>query len=223
MPAGETKPTLTRVEGVFILDLGNADNAINAGWCDAVEAALQLAEDAPAPRALVTIAQGDSWSHGLDHEWLRSSLGRAERFVARLHELYACFLGSSLPTVAAVQGGAVAAGALFAFAHDQIVLGENRGYICFRGIEDHLSPAGGVALLETRLTPVAAAEAATTGRRFDAKEALAAGVVDEVTSEDRLVPAALARAVDIAASDPVALRASKRRLNAEAIAINLRP
>jgi enoyl-CoA hydratase/carnithine racemase len=182
---------------------------------DAVEVALGEAEGADAPRALVTVASGKFWSNGLDLDWLGANPDELEGFVDRLHKLYARFLGSSVPTVAAIQGHAFAAGAMFALVHDQIVMREDRGYFCVPEVDIPLPfTAGMMALLRARLAPRVAHEAATTGRRYGGKEALDEGIVDEAVAEDQVRAAAFDRARARTHSDPRTLGLIKQRLYA---------
>ena len=63
-------PSLDRHDDVFVLTLGDGENRFNKDSLDALEACLDEVEAAPAPRALVTTADGKFWSNGLDLEWL---------------------------------------------------------------------------------------------------------------------------------------------------------
>src|SRR3954453_18419708 len=112
-------PTVSRDGELLVLDLGDGENRLDADWVDAVEAALREAEELEAPRALVTVASGKFWSNGLDLDWMAANGDQVEAFLERLHGIFAAFLGSGVPTVAAVQGHVFAAGAMFALAHDQ--------------------------------------------------------------------------------------------------------
>lgn len=216
-PAGI--PTVSRDGELFVLDLGEGENRLDANWVEAVEAALGEAEAAEAPRALVTVASGKFWSNGLDLEWMGANGERVEEFIGRLHALFAAFLGGGVPTVAAIQGHAFAAGAMFALAHDQIVMREDRGFFCLPEIDIRLPFTPGMnALLRSRLTAPVAHEAMTTGRRYGGGEAVAAGIVAEAVPEDRVREAAFERARARAGSDPGTLAAIKQRLYAEALA-----
>src|SRR3954454_2624089 len=95
-------PTVSRDGELVVLDLGDGENRLDADWVDAVEDALREAEALEAPRALVTVASGKFWSNGLDLEWMGANGDRVEAFIARVHGVFAAFLGSGVPTVAAV-------------------------------------------------------------------------------------------------------------------------
>lgn len=218
-PENSDAPSFRRDQELLVLDLGDGENRLNAAWMDAVEAAIETAEAADAPRALVTVASGKFWSNGLDLDWLGANPDQLEPFLARLHQLYARFLASGVPTVAAIQGHAFAAGAMFALVHDEIVMREDRGYFCVPEVNIGLPfTAGMTALLRARLAPRVAHEAATTGRRYGGNDALMAGIVDEATAAERVQAAAFERARARAQTDPRTLGVIKQRLYVDALA-----
>lgn len=212
-------PTLSRDGDLFVLDLGDGENRLNAAWLDAVEAALAEATAAEAPRALVTVAAGKIWSNGLDLEWMGANPEVLEGFMERVHGIFAAFLAAGVPTVAAVQGHAFAAGAMFALSHDQIVMREDRGFICVPEVDIHLPFTPGMtALLRARLSPAVAHEAMTTGRRYGGADAAKAQIVAEAVPEERVREAAYERARARAGTHSATLAAIKERLYAEALA-----
>jgi Delta3-Delta2-enoyl-CoA isomerase len=212
-------PTVSQEGELLVLDLGDGENRLNATWMDAVEAAIETAEATEAPRALVTVASGKFWSTGLDLDWMGANPEQVEGFMDRVHGIFARFLAAGVPTVAAVQGHAFAAGAMFALAHDQIVMREDRGYFCVPEV-DILLPftPGMTALLKARLSPAVAHEAMTTGHRYGGAEAAAKQIVAEAVAEERVGEAARERAQARAATDPGTLAAIKERMYAEALA-----
>ena len=85
----------------------------------------------------------------------------------RLHELLARVLELDVPTVAALQGHAFAAGAMLALAHDQRVMRADRGFFCLPEVDIRIPFTRGMnALIAARLRGDAAHEAMTTGRRY---------------------------------------------------------
>lgn len=212
-------PSVDRDGELVVLDLGDGENRLNAAWVDAVEAALREAEEASPPRALLTVASGKFWSNGLDLEWMAANPEEVEGFVARVHGILAGFLAAGVPTVAAVQGHAFAAGAMFALAHDRIVMREDRGFVCLPEVNIRIPFTPGMtALLRARLSPPVAHEAMTTGRRYGGAEAAAAGIVAEAVAEDRVREVAAERARAQAGADPATLATIKERLYAEPLA-----
>ena len=53
----------------------------------------------------------------------------------RVHELLARLLEIGVPTVAAIQGHAFAAGAMLALAHDERVMRADRGWSCLPEVD----------------------------------------------------------------------------------------
>jgi Delta3-Delta2-enoyl-CoA isomerase len=211
-------PALDRDGDVFVLDLGDGENRFNAESVTALEEALGAVEAAPAPRALVTTASGKIWSNGLDLEWMAANGGEVEAFVARLHRLLARVLAAGVPSVAAIQGHAFAAGAMLALAHDQRVMRADRGFFCLPEVDIRIPFTPGMsALIAARLAPATAHEAMTTGRRYGGDDAAAAGLVDVAVGEAEVLPVALERARALAAKDPATLAAIKEGLYAAAL------
>jgi enoyl-CoA hydratase/carnithine racemase len=210
-----TAATMERQDDVFILNLGDDENRFNPESCAAIEEALAEVEVAPAPRALVTAATGKFWSNGLDLEWLGAHTDRAQAAIDQYHRLLAAFLGAGVPTVAAVQGHAFAAGAMFATAHDITVMRADRGYWCLPEADLGMAFTPGMTgLLQARLPRRAAREAMLTARRYGAPDAVVAGIIDEAVAEEDVLARAVERATALAPKTPDTLRTIKHRMHA---------
>src|SRR5690606_6600159 len=72
--------------------------------------------------------------------------------------------------------------------------------------------AGGAVRLPRIVGQAVARDLLYTGRRVNAAEACRGGLVDRLTQPEAVLPAALARANEIAAGAPLAIRALKRAL-----------
>ena len=185
-------PTLDRSGDVFVLDLGDTENRFHPDWLTAVNAALDEVERAEGPRALVTTATGKFFSNGLDLDWLAGHEAERGGYVSTVQHLLARLLALPVPTVAAIQGHAFAAGAMLTLSHDVRVMRADRGFWCLPEVDLGMPFAAGMsALIRARLTPQAAHEAMVTGRRYGGGDALAAGIVDQVADEDRVRESAL--------------------------------
>jgi enoyl-CoA hydratase/carnithine racemase len=215
----DSSPTLSREGKVYLLWLGDGQNRLTLDWIATVEAHLGEVEESPAPRALVTTASGKCWSTGIDLDWIAANVEKTEEFLERLHALFARVLALGVPTVAAIQGHAFAAGAMLALAHDQRVMRGDWGYFCLPEIDLSLpfTPAM-TELIRARLDPQVAHEAMTTGRRYDGADALARGIVDQLADAEDLPARANDLAETLADKDPATLAAIKQRLYARALA-----
>ncbi|MCW2996543.1 MAG: enoyl-CoA hydratase [Solirubrobacterales bacterium] len=212
-------PSLTRQDDVYILNLGDGENRFNPDWVGAIEDLLDEVEAAPAPRALVTTADGKIWSNGLDLEWMGANVDDIAPFIARTQELFARVLTLGVPTVAAIQGHCFAAGAMLATAHDARVMREDRGFFCVPEVDINIPFTKGMAaLLQARWSKRTAHEAMTTGRRYGAGDAVAAGIVDAAVPLASVLPEAIARAAAQAGKDAGTLTRIKQVMYADASA-----
>ncbi|MFG2193348.1 enoyl-CoA hydratase-related protein [Streptomyces sp. NPDC048639] len=190
-------PQLTRFDDVFVLDLGSDENRFHPDWMREVNDALGEIEAATGPRALTTVATGKFWSNGLDLAWVGAHPEELIPYADSMHDLVARLLALPVPTVAAVQGHAFAAGAILALAHDYRVMRADRGYICLPEVDIEIPFTPGLtALIRSRLTPQTAHRMVTSGHRYGGDEALAAGIVDETADQDTVRQ----RSIDLAAS-----------------------
>ncbi|MCW3015854.1 MAG: enoyl-CoA hydratase/isomerase, partial [Solirubrobacterales bacterium] len=191
----------------------------NPDWVRGVGAALDEVEAADAPRALVTTAGGKIWSNGLDLEWMSANVEGLPAFIGEVQELLARVLLMNVPTVAAIQGHCFAAGAMLAQAHYTRVMREDRGFFCVPEVDINIPFTQGMAaLLQARWSKHTAHEAMTTGRRYPAPEALAAGIVDAAAPLESVLPDAIARAAAEAGKDPGTLGKIKQVMYADAVA-----
>jgi enoyl-CoA hydratase/carnithine racemase len=211
-------PTLHRDGEIFVLDLGETENRFHPDWLAAVQQHLTSVETAEGARALVTTAQGKFFSNGLDLEWLAQHGERFIDYVIDVHAVLSRVLALPVPTVAAVQGHAFAAGGMLALAHDFRVMRADRGFFCLPEVDINIPFTRGMsALIQARLTPRTALEAMTTGRRYGGTDALAAGIVDAIAHEDDVLSSALDLARPLTAKAGPTLGTIKSRMFAVAL------
>ena len=213
-------PTLDHQDNVFVLDLGDGENRFHPDWIASVNAALEEVEKTEGPRSLVAAATGKFYSNGLDLEWLSAHTGRHQDYIDSVHRLFARVLSLPVITVAAIQGHAFAAGAMFSLAHDFRVMRADRGYWCLPEVDINMAFSPGMAaLIQVRLAPQAAHEAMVTGRRYSGTDAEAAGIIDWAVPEDavRATAVQIAQAQVTKAGDT--LGRIKARMYAPALAV----
>jgi enoyl-CoA hydratase/carnithine racemase len=211
--------TLDRDGAVFVLDLGDTENRFNAESLHELRALLDIVEDEEGPKALVVKATGKYWSNGLDLDWMMADPERAGPLLTEVHALLGRMLVMPVPTVAAITGHCYAAGAMLSVAHDIKVMRADRGYWCLPEVDLGLPFTPGMnALLVAKLPKRTAHEAMTTGRRYTAPEAEAAGIVDATAAEGAVVSTAIERAAALVGKAGSALGEIKHRLYADALA-----
>ncbi|MFC4377564.1 enoyl-CoA hydratase-related protein [Nocardia halotolerans] len=193
-------PYLERSGDVFVLYLGDEgqtdnENRFSPDWIDAFHAELDKVEASEGPAALVTVATGKFYTNGLDTDFVFANLDKVHGYLDRVHTLYSRLLTFPMPTVAAINGHAFGAGAMLATAHDFRVMRGDRGFWSLP--EVHLGmpfTIGMNGLLAGRLSNQVCVQAMTTGHRFGADEAIAAGIADAKADADQVLPTAIARA-----------------------------
>ncbi|AEV83331.1 enoyl-CoA hydratase [Actinoplanes sp. SE50] len=211
-------PTLDRQDDVFILDLGDSENRFHPDWLAAVGAALDEVEKADTPKALVTTASGKFYSNGLDLEWLGTHGDDFAQYAQDVQNLLARFLALPLPTVAAIQGHAFAAGAMLTLTHDFRVMRADRGFWCLPEVNISIPFTPGMsALIQGRLAPQVAHEAMTAGRRYGGTDARAAAIVDQAVEAEAVLPTAVRLAATLAPNAGDTLGTIKTRMYATAL------
>lgn len=184
---------ISREGDVRILRMTKPGNTLEPGFLRTVHEALDTIEaDADGAAGLVITGSGKSFSNGLDLELLPTLPEEERRAMGPLIlGLMRRLMSSKLPVVAALNGHAFAGGAFFALACDFRVMREDRGWFCISEVDVGV-PIGRpmMSIAETKLTPAVLRTAVLSGRRYTGPEALEAGIVDAVASEEGLVAAA---------------------------------
>ncbi|MGW0947795.1 enoyl-CoA hydratase-related protein [Streptomyces sp. NPDC002623] len=161
---------------------------------------------------------GKFYSNGLDLDWLLANLSEHPGYVISVQELFARMLSLPVITVAALQGHAFAAGAMFSLAHDFRVMRADRGYWCLpeADIDIPFTPAMS-ALIQARLTPRTAHQAMLTAHRYSGVDAVAADIVDRAVAENEVRTAAIELAQSQADKAGGTLGTMKSRMYAPAL------
>src|SRR5215211_6362516 len=178
-------------DDIAVLNLGDDENRFSPEWLETVNGFLDRIESGEA-EALITTGDGKFYSNGLDLDWLGTHSDRADWYVDQVQQVLARVLVAPVPTVAAVNGHAFGAGSMLGIAHDFRVMRVDRGYYCFPEVDIHIPFTPGMAaLIQAKLTPAAAVEAMTTGRRYGGPEAEAIGLVTGTAPEGKVTAAAV--------------------------------
>jgi enoyl-CoA hydratase/carnithine racemase len=196
---------------VMTLDRPDALNAIDNGLLAGLHAAIDGVERDGAVRGVVLGgAGGRAFSTGMDlkeragfsDDDLRAQRVRIVDLVRRLHEL-------PQPTVAAVEGFALAGGFELALACDLIVA-SSAAVFGLPEVRVGIFPGGGSTRTLTWLVgPARARDVILTGRRLTAAEAEAWGIVARIVEPGGALAAAVALAGTIAEGAPLGIRQAK--------------
>ena len=210
--------SLTRLDTIAVLNLGEDENRWSPDWLESVTAALDEVV-ATEPTALVTTGSGKFFSNGLDVEWMTANSDRWEWYVEHIHSLLSRVLTLPVPTIAAINGHAFGAGAMLAMAHDFRAMRADRGFLCFPEVDIRIPFSPGMAaLIQSKVSPQTAVASMTTGRRYGGPDALAAGLVDLIADEPALLDTAVGVVTPLVGKDPATLGNVKQTMFASAVA-----
>jgi enoyl-CoA hydratase/carnithine racemase len=209
---------LTRGDQVWTLNIGDDENRFSPEWLTGMEESLAAVRSSDEPCALVIGASGKFYSNGLDLEWVLAHADEWVAYVQRVQNIFTNVLTLPVPTVAAINGHCFAAGAMLALACDYRVMREDRGFFCLPEVDINIPFSPGMsALIMSKLSPRAAADAMMTGRRYDAPAALASGVVDGICSLDDLAETADAVVRPLVGKDKMTLGTIKSVMYADVV------
>jgi len=188
-------------------------NALDREVLRAITATLNEIEASDA-RAVVLTGTGASFSAGADlfrvlnegDEYLRTSL-------AALSEAFGTLFRFPRPVVAAVNGHAIAGGAVLVCASDHRISSAGDHKIGFAELRVGVPfPAWALEIARWGTRPANLQEVIYFGRSYDPEGALARGLIDEIVEPGELLSRAISRAGRLAAIPAVSFRLMKESL-----------
>jgi enoyl-CoA hydratase/carnithine racemase len=209
-----------RAHGVTLLTLNlpRRRNAMTVELTDAWRDVIAELGADPELRAVVVTGAGSAFCAGGDLSWLEFGAGaQVADLRARMLPFYRTWLAIrdlDVPTIAAVNGAAVGAGAALALACDLRYAAEDATFsVPFTGLGIHAGMAT-TWLLPEVVGVATARELLLTGRTVGAEEAQRIGLVNRLFPGADLLGEVLAVADQIAAQAPVATKLTKVALAA---------
>jgi enoyl-CoA hydratase len=188
-------------------------NALDTEFCDALAARFSELSRSDA-KAVVLTGQGTMFSAGVDLK--RVSAGGAEyirAFLPALHRLYDVVFNLPKPVVTAVNGHAIAGGAVLACCGDRRIMASGTGRI---GITELLVgvpfPALAYEIVRFAVPPRYLPEFTFGAVTYSTDDALQCGWVDEVVEAAAMLPRALAVAQQFVAPSSPAFAQAKKQL-----------
>jgi methylglutaconyl-CoA hydratase len=210
-------PLLTHhADGVLTLVLNRPErrNALTPELQQDLITALEAARE-PAMRVVILTGAGSAFCAGLDLESLQSLADApvaAQHAAAQLTaRLFRTLYTLPLPTIAAVNGVAVAGGTGLATLCD-FTLAVPYAHFGYTETRIGYIPALVSVYLSRQIGEKRARGLLLSGRTFDAAEAHSIGLVDEVVEPADLLPRAQAIALHLQQKSSAALRATKQML-----------
>jgi enoyl-CoA hydratase len=212
---------IAQVDGVHVVTMAsNKVNAMNDDFFSDLQAAiaeLQSAEVLP----VVLTGSGTCFCAGLDlralYELDRVTL---TSFIDRLDATVLAWLSLPRPTVAAINGHAIAGGCVLALACDLRIAVDRDARIGMNEVQVGIPfPAVPLAVTRHALSPAHVREVLLMGALYAPEEARARGLVDATVPAAEVLPRALALARSIVPDSQAAYAAVKTHLLAPTLAV----
>jgi enoyl-CoA hydratase/carnithine racemase len=189
-------------------------NAFSVRMRDELWEALTAVRDDPAVRALLLEGAGRGFCAGADLTEFGTAPSQAiARRVRFERDVFGLLLSLPIPTLAAVHGPCLGSGVELAAACDVRLAADDASFGMPETGWGLIAAAGGTQLLPRIVGQGRTLEILLSGRRFDAGEALAMGLVSRVVPRDALAAEARAWLTRIAQAPAPALAAAKRAVN----------
>jgi enoyl-CoA hydratase/carnithine racemase len=202
--------------GIVTLERPDALNAISGSVADELSAAFREVGSRPDIWVMLLRAAGEkAFCVGADlKERASFTLDDFHANRRQIRGMFEALRRIPQPTIATVFGFALGGGFELALSCDLIVAAEG-ATLGLPEVRVGLLPAGGgTQLLARKVGEARAKELIFTGRRFDAREGQALGLVSRLVERDMLDEAGLEVARDICGSSPAAVREAKRAIEA---------
>jgi enoyl-CoA hydratase len=201
-------------DGIAVMTMQHGKvNALDIEFCEAIVARFNDLRSSDA-RAVVLTGQGRAFSAGVDLK--RLSEGGADyirKFLPALHGLFEAVFFHPKPVVAAINGHAIAGGAVLACCADRRVMAREAGRI---GVTELLVgvpfPPLAFEILRFAVPARYLPEFTLSGATYETVAALDRGWVDEIAEPEDLVADALAVAQEFAMLSPPAFTQTKMQI-----------
>ena len=201
-------------DGIAVLTMRHGKaNALDIEFCEALAARFTDLRGASA-KAIVLTGQGRIFSAGVDLKRISAEgAPYIRRFLPALHRLYDAIFFHPKPVVAALNGHAIAGGAVLAACADRCVMANDGGRI---GVTELLVgvpfPALAFEIVRHATPPYFFSETILSGATFPAEVAVHRGWANEAVEPARLMERAMAAAQELAALSPPAFAQTKQQI-----------
>ncbi|HYG76991.1 MAG TPA: enoyl-CoA hydratase/isomerase family protein [Planctomycetota bacterium] len=198
---------------VLALNLPEKRNPISTEMRTALLAALKELEHDPGVRAVVITGTGPAFCSGLDlaafAEQQQQPIESQRADAQAIADFFATIYGYAKPTLAALNGPAVAGGAGLALLCD-ITFMSHEAWLSFGEVKIGFVPALVGVYLIRLAGPKLSRDLLISGRKMTADEAFQCGLAQRVLPSHELLSAAEAYAEEIARNGPEAVKQTKK-------------
>lgn len=204
--------------GFLLLNRTDRRNALNRDMWAALPALVEALDSDPQTRVLVARGAGtEAFAAGADIAEFaaqRSNPDLARDYEALNGAAFKAFRNTAKPSIAMISGFCIGGGLALALACDLRIAAENAVFSLPPAKLGLAYPVDGLRDLLNAVSPAFAKEMLFTGRRYNAAEALKAGLVHRVVAAGRLEQETGELSAEISGNAPFTLKASKRAIDA---------
>lgn len=194
-----------------VINRPEARNAVNLELCEALFDVFSGFDMGDEYRAVLLRSEGPVFCAGAD---LKERNGKDEAWViARRKAAFKAYMAietTPLPVICAVQGPLVGSGGEIAMAADFIVAAQSASFLF---PEPQWGTVGATQRLQRVIGPSCAKELLFTGRKMDAAEAHARGLVARLLPDTGFLDAARTIAAKVASAPPLAMQLTKQAVD----------
>lgn len=185
-------------ESIAFIKMTNGENRLNPDFNAQMVHALNELENDPKISAVI-ILSGDkkSWSQGIDTAWIHERLVERDlqsirTFLYDLNALFKKILLYPMPIIAAINGHAVAGGAILACACDFRFMRSDRGFFFVSEIDVGIPFLPGmIAIMRKAIPEVKLGEMIYTGKRYSAHDLEPENILKSCKDEESLLDEAI--------------------------------
>jgi enoyl-CoA hydratase len=207
----------TATDGIDTLQLARGKaNALDLELCRTLDAALAEGEAREGP--LILTGAGSMFSAGVDlFRVVDGGAAYIAQFLPAMSDVFLRLFMFPRPVVAAINGHAIAGGCILACACDYRVMAAGVGRIGLPELHVGVPfPASAVELLRSVTDPARLHEFLLLGRTYEAREAIAVGLVNEAVPGESVLERAVAVARDLSSRPAASYRITKHFLRGPA-------
>lgn len=206
-----------QTEGIDTLKIAHGKaNVLDLELCLALDRALAEGEVREGP--LILAGAGPMFSAGVDlFRVVDGGSDYIKQFLPAMSDLFLRLFMFPRPVIAAINGHAIAGGCILACACDYRVMADGGGRIGLPELHVGVPfPASAIELLRSVTDPARLQEFLLLGRTYEAKEALAVGLVNEAVPAESVLARAVAVARDLSSRPAASYRITKHFLRGPA-------
>ncbi|MGI9414374.1 MAG: enoyl-CoA hydratase/isomerase family protein [Hyphomicrobiales bacterium] len=207
-------------DGVVTLRLTRKPaNALDIGFLEDIDAALAGLDAEAGWRVLVVTGTDGVFSAGVDLKKLPALDGAAQdRIIHALNRLYTRLYGLSRPTIAAVNGHAIAGGLVLALACDYRIAASQPARFCLTEVQVGVAfPVSALEIARMELAPHLCRNFLLFGGTIDPEAAHSGGIVDELVAPADVMTRARDKAEELKTIPPGGYAAIKAQLREPAL------